>query len=438
MSSFTTNSVPVENPDTYWHGCGWEVNCSDHNWEGRSRGGCGWNGGKAGYNDDRHCLRKNPGWESRYCPAWGPVTAAQLTGEQTISCTYSSINADKVFLTEVSSKFPSDTVNGQQGYRATFCKAITNPSDLIQQKSNCLPYFGGSAGLAGVGGNETVFNGQVLDLCARLPNNGWQSNGDCVDAVRRTVNSNENGNTQKAYDMMAKWCRGGDGHADKKGMGPGRTANDPRCACFNVRDFGFKDEDSCVADNRKDLEGCNRLHDRLKNFIESGGPGLQVIKAMNVDTGCLSQDCALAKEQGSADDIFPYESEGVSCGDVTLNICNIDIEQRVAMNSAVKAECNFPEDSGGAAGSGGGTGIGGSGAPSSSAPGMAPEDEPAGELPITWKPFAKIFDTETKQYAFMSSCCATCLLLVILLIFMMKGPSGPSSSNMLAAKLASI
>ena len=432
-AQFTTNSVPVENPDTYWHGCGWEVNCSDHNWSGRVRDNCGLNtSGHAGYNDDRYCLRLAPGWESRYCPAWGPVVSAQLTGDQTIACTYSSINPDKVFLSEVASKFPVDAVTGTQGYRKQFCMSVSDPSALVQKKDNCLQYFGG--------GNETVFNGRVLDLCAALPNNGWQSNGDCVDAVRRTVNANESGNVQKAYDMMAKWCRGGDGHTDKKGTGPGRTVNDPRCACFNVRDYGFKDADSCVSDNRKNLEGCNRLHDRLKNFIESDGPGLQVIKAMNVDTGCLSQDCALSKEQGDATDIFPYESEGVSCGDVTLNICNIDINQRVAMNSAVKAECNFPEDTsgGGGGGGGGGAGSGGSGAPSSSAPGMAPDDEPAAELPITWKPFAKIFDTETKQYAFMSSCCVTCLLLVVLLIFMMKGPSGPSSSNILASKLASI
>lgn len=428
--SFTTKAIPPVNPSTSWAGCGDHVNCGSRpEWGGKD--GCSGGGHTYGDGDDIMCLNWDNGGKG-YCPPYGPVVSAESQGNQSqrIKCTYSSINTPLVFDTRTSEAFENDAVNGQQGYRKQFCMTMTNPSDLIQQKSNCLPYFGGSAGLAGVGGNETVFNGRVLDLCAALPNNGWQSNGDCVDAVRRTVNANEPGNVQKAYDMMAKWCRGGDGHADKKGMGPGRTANDPRCACFNVRDYGFKDADSCVADNRKNLEGCNRLHDRLKNFIESGGPGLQVIKAMNVDTGCLSQDCALAKEQGSADDIFPYESEGVSCGDVSLNICNIDVNQKVAMNSAVKAECNFPADGGPAT----------TGAPgAASAPGMAPDDaEAAKKLPITWGPFAKIFDTETKQYAFMSSCCATCLLLVVLLIFMMQGPSGPSSSNMLAAKLASI
>ena len=428
--SFTTNDIPLVNPNTYDTGCGWNRGCgSNKSWEGSTTNGCGWNGGEAGYNDHKRCLRwtaPNGQDEKTYCPAYGTVASVSYSGDnsQKIKCTYSSINSSLIFDTETAKAFTTDTVSGPNGYRKASCMALNDPSALVQKKDNCISYFGN--------GSETVFNGRVLDLCAALPNNGWQSNGDCVDAVRRTVNTKESGNVQKAYDMMAKWCRGGDGHADKKGMGPGRTANDPRCACFNVRDFGFKDADSCVADNRKDLEGCNRLHDRLKNFIESGGPGLQVIKAMNVDTGCLSQDCALAKETGSADDIFPYESEGVACGDVTLNICNIDINQRVAMNSAVKAECNFPEDK-----SGGGGG-GGSGAPSSSAPGMAPDKEPESELPITWKPFVKIFDTETKQYAFMSSCCATCLLLVVLLIFMMQGPSGPSSSNMLAAKLASI
>ena len=143
----------------------------------------------------------------------------------------------------------------------------------------------------------------------------------------------------------------------------------------------------------------------------------------------------MSKEQGDAMDIFPYESEGVSCGDVTLNVCNIDIQQRVAMNSAVKAECNFPEDSPGGGGGGGTSSTPGP----SSAPGASPFDEAAKELPVTWGPFARIFDTETKQYAFMSSCCVTCLLLVVLLIFMMRGgPSGPSSRNLLAARLASI
>ena len=427
--SFTTIDIPLINPDTFDTGCHWYSGPSGDKqkwWDGRTKSGCGWNAGEAGYNDHSRVLRwDNP---NAYCPQYGPITNVTYSGDNSkrIKCTYSSVNAPLVFDSEVAKAFTTDTVTGPNGYRKQFCMATNDPSALIQQKDNCLQNFGG--------GNETVFNGRVLDLCAALPNNGWQSNGDCVDAVRRTVNTNESGNTQKAYDMMAKWCRGGDGHADKKGMGPGRTANDPRCACFNVRDYGFKDADSCVSDNRKDLEGCNRLHDRLKNFIESGGPGLQVIKAMNVDTGCLSQDCALSREQGSTDDIFPYESEGVSCGDVSLNICNIDVNQRVAMNSAVKAECNFDAGGGGSGGGGGG-----SSAPSSTAPGMADASEEVPKaLPITWGPFAKIFDTETKQYAFMSSCCVTCLLLVVLLIFMMKGPSGPSSQNLLATKLASI
>lgn len=423
---FTTNSIGVGNPETYWHGCGWEVNCGDHNWSGRSRHGCGWNAGKAGYNDDRECLRLNPGWESRYCPAWGPVVSAQFTGDQTISCTYSSINADKVFLPEVARNFPIDSVTGTSGYRKQYCLSLTNPVDALNSADQCRAYFGGGDGI--------VWDQHIIQLCKNIPNDGWVSVPQCVDLMRRTVNDT-NGNTQDAYNMMAKWCRGGDGHSDKKGMGPGRVANDPKCACFNVRDFGYKDADSCVSDNRKDLEGCNRLHDRLINFIESGGPGLQVIKMMNVDTGCLSQDCALAKEQGDANAIFPYEDQGVACGDVTLNICNIDIEQRVALNSAVKAECNFPEDSAGDGGGGGGAGTPGA----ASTPGMAEDEEAAVEdLPITWKPFAKVFDTETKQYAFMSSCCITCLLLIVFIIFMMKGPSGPSSQNLIAAKLASI
>ena len=427
--SFTTNDIPPVNPNTYDTGCGDYVSChSNQNWDGPWDGGCG--GCCGDQQDHRRCLRWGVGNgqdEKAYCPQYGTVTNVTYSGSnsQKVKCTYSSINAPLVFDTEVAKAFANDTVTGPQGYRKKYCDSLTDPSALIQQKDNCRQYYGGNS--------DTVFNSKVLDLCADLPNNGWQSNGDCVDAVRRTVNANEPGNTQKAYDMMAKWCRGGDGHADKKGMGPGRTANDPRCACFNVRDFGFKDADSCVADNRKDLEGCNRLHERLKNFIESGGPGLQVIKAMNVDTGCLSQDCALSKEQGDATDIFPYESDSVSCGDVSLNICNIDINQRVAMNSAVKAECNFGDD----AAAGGGAGASTPGA--ASAPGMADASEEVPKaLPITWGPFAKIFDTETKQYAFMSSCCVTCLLLVVLLIFMMKGPSGPSSQNLLATKLASI
>ena len=429
--SFTTNDITPLAPDVYNTGCNCSSGCGgDVEWRGATTGGCGLCPGKTWKKEQKECLRFGDDKRPGYCPPYGPVTTVTSSGNnsQKIKCTYSSINAPLVFDTEAAKSFTDDVVNGQQGYRKQFCMATNDPSALIQQKDNCLAYFGG--------GNETVFNGRVLDLCAALPNNGWQTNGDCIDAVRRTVNSNETGNVQKAYDMMAKWCRGGDGHSDKKGTGPGRAANDPRCACFNVRDYGFKDADSCVADNRKNLEGCNRLHDRLKNFIESGGPGLQVIKAMNVDAGCLSLDCADAKVQGSTDDIFPYESEGVSCGDVTLNVCNIDINQRVAMNSAVKAECNFPSDSGGG---GGGGGAAASPGPSG-APGAAPfDDADAKKLPVTWGPFARIFDTETKQYAFMSSCCVTCVLLVVLLIFMMKsGPSGPSSQNLLAARLASI
>lgn len=432
--SFTTNDMTPLAPNVYNTGCQCSAGCGGNKeWRGATSGGCGLCPGKTWKKEQKECLRwtvANGHDEKLYCPPYGPVTNVTYSGNnsQKIKCTYSSINADKVFLSEVANKFHVDAVTGTQGYRKQFCMATNNPSDLVQQKDNCLAYFGG--------GNETVFNGRVLDLCAALPNNGWQSNGDCVNAVRRTVNMNESGNVQKAYDMMAKWCRGGDGHTDKKGTGPGRAANDPRCACLNVRDYGFKDADSCVSDNRKNLEGCNRMYDRLKNFLESGATGLQVVKAMNVDAGCLSLDCADAKVQGDVNDIFPYESEGVSCGDVTLNICTIEVNQRVAMNSAVKAECNFPSAD---AGSSGGSGRSATPGPSSS-PGASQFDEESKKLPVTWGPFAKIFDTETKQYAFMSSCCVTCLLFVVLLILMMKGSesSGPSSSNLLAAKLASI
>jgi len=417
--SFKTKEITPINPSTSWAGCqtcdGCSANCGGRPWWS-GRHSCRDDG------DDILCLNWTDGGKG-YCPTYGPVLSAESQGDnsQKIKCTYSSIDRLKVFDDQVAKIFETDTITGPNGYRKQYCMSLANPNDLIAEKDNCLAYFGG--------GNETVFNGRVIDLCAALPNNGWQSNGDCVDAVRRTVNMNESGNTQKAYDMMAKWCRGGDGHTDKKGMGPGRTANDPRCACFNVRDYGFKDADSCISDNRKNLEGCNRMHDRLKNFLESGATGLQVVKAMNVDAGCLSLDCADAKVQGNTDDIFPYESEGVACGDVTLNICTIKVEQRVAMNSAVKAECNMGDDAA----------AGGSSTPGAAgAPGSAPFDEDSKKLPVTWGPFAKIFDTETKQYAFMSSCCVTCLLLVVLLIFMMKGPSGPSSSALLAAKLASI
>ena len=431
MSTFTTNnpSLSVQNPDTYWHGCGWEVNCSDHNWEGRSRGGCGWNAGKAGYNDDRHCLRLAPGWESKYCPAWGPVVGATFTGDQTIQCKYSSINPDKVFINEVAQNFQPDSVSGPNGYRNKYCIAITNPSDLIHNKANCAPSFGG--------GNDTVFNSQVLDLCSKIPDNGWQSNGDCVELVRASVQNNDSTNASLASSMMNKFCRGGDG-SDKTASGAGNHRSDTRCGCINAHDLGFKGTDSCLVEGNRALPGCDKMYQKMKILVESGGQqGMAAIQTITTDAGCISEDCDLAKMPADKPQVapvsynmFPYYGSASDCTDVNFNICDITIEQKVAVNSAIQAECNFPEDNEPAT----------TGAPGAAGtPGMADASEEVPKaLPITWGPFAKIFDTETKQYAFMSSCCVTCLLLVVLLIFMMKGPSGPSSQNLLAAKLASI
>ena len=214
---------------------------------------------------------------------------------------------------------------------------------------------------------------------------------------------------------------------NKTATGPGNHRSDPRCACINAHDLGFKGAGNCLDTANRALPGCDTMYTKMKLLVESGGQsGMAAIQTISTDAGCISTDCALAKDLNDQFKIFPYYGSA-DCPSVQFNICDITIQQKVAVNSAVQAQCNFP-----AAGGGGSSTPGAAGAP-----GMAPVEEPK-ELPITWAPFAKIFDSETKQYAFMSSCCVTCLLLVVLLIFMMKGPSGPSSSNMLAAKLASI
>lgn len=365
-------------------------------------------------------MKRDPGWETLYCPPWGPVTAVPEVGATDIKCSYQYINPDLVFgpgAPAVAEYFDPAVA---EGYQKKYCLSLKNPDDLLAKKNDCKELFGA--------GTDVEFDKRILDLCAAASGDGWASmNDSCVETARRSV-TNKNSNSAAAGALMNKFCRGGAG-TDTTATGPGNHRSDPRCACINAHDLGFKGDNSCLAAANRALPGCDNMYTKMKLLVESGGQqGMAAIQTISTDPGCISSDCALAKDLNDQFKIFPYYGSA-DCPSVQFNICDIKVEQRVAMNSAVKAECNFPEDSN----SGGSSTPGAAGAP-----GIAPVEEPASELPITWKPFAKIFNTETKQYAFASACCATCLFLIVLLIFMMTGPNGPSSSNMLAAKLASI
>ena len=366
----------------------------------------------------RQCLKRDPGWETLYCPAWGGVASVPEVGGSDIKCAYQYIKPEFVFESEVADYFDPAVA---EGYQKKYCYSLKNPDDLLAKKIDCKPLFGA--------GTDTEFDKRMLELCAAASGDGWASmNDSCVETARRSV-TNKNSNSAAAGALMNKFCRGGNG-TDTTATGAGNHRSDPRCACINAHDLGFKGDKSCLLEANRSLPGCDTMYTKMKLLVESGGQqGMAAIQTISTDPGCISTDCALAKDLNDQFKIFPYYGSA-DCPSVDFNICDITIEQRVAVNSAVQAQCNFPAD-GGPATKGAPPGVAG-------APGMAEDDEPAGELPITWRPFAKIFDTETKQYAFMASCCVTCLLLVILLIFIMKGPSGPSSQNLLAAKLASI
>lgn len=378
---------------------------------------CGYDSGRVCDKKEKKCLLRDPGWETLYCPAWGAVAAVPEVGGGDIKCTYQYIKPEFVFVPGVAEYFDPAV---SEGYQKKYCYSLKNPDDLLAKKIDCKPLFGA--------GTDVEFDKRMLDLCTAVSDVGWASMANsCVETARRSVQNNDS-NAGVAGALMNKFCRGGDG-TDKTPTGTGNHRSDTRCGCINAHDLGFKGEGNCLDEANRALPGCDKMYTKMKLLVESGGPGLQAIQGFTTDPGCISEDCSLAKDLNDQFHIFPYYGAGSDCTDVQFDICDIKIEQRVAMNSAVKAECAFPSD-GGSSATGASPGAAGS-------PGMAPVEE-SKELPITWKPFAKIFDTETKQYAFMSSCCATCLLLVVLLIFMMKGSGGPSSQNLLAAKLASI
>ncbi len=425
--SFTMNkSNPIRNRITRETGCACgRPSCGDDPEDGGERdcGDC--NGNVAIKKHKRTCLRRDPGWETSYCPPWGPVVAATATSAYDVKCTYQYINPDLVFGPGASAVAENFDAAVSEGFQKKYCMSLKNPDDLLAKKNDCKDLFGA--------GTDVEFDKRILELCAAVSGVGWASMTEsCVETARRSVQNNDS-NAGAASALMNKFCRGGAG-TDKTANGTGNHRADPRCGCINAHDLGFKGAGNCLEAANQSLPGCDKMYTKMKPLVESGGPGLQAIQAFTTDPGCIAEDCELAKQPAEPNHIFPYYGAGSDCADVQFNICDIQINQRVAMNSAVQAQCSFPEPPEG----GGGGGGGGSSTPGAAgAPGMAPVEEPK-ELPITWAPFAKIFDSETKQYAFMSSCCVTCLLLVVLLIFMMKGPSGPSSSNLLSAKLASI
>ena len=387
---------------------------------------CGYDSGRVCQKQEKKCLKRDPGWETLYCPQFGPVVGVPEVGASDIKCTYQYIYPDKVFLPEVAEYFDAAV---STGYKKKYCLSLKNPGDLLAKKNDCKELFGA--------GTDVEFDKRLIELCTAVSNDGWASMTDaCVETARRSVQNNDS-NAGAASALMNKFCRGGAG-TDKTANGPGNHRTDPRCGCINAHDLGFKGPGNCLETANQSLPGCGAMYTKMKPLVESGGPGLQAIQAFTTDPGCIAEDCDLAKMPAEPSHVFPYYGAGSDCADVQFNICDIQINQRVAMNSAVQAQCNFPPPDAGSSG-GGGSGRSATPGPSSS-PGASQFDEESAKLPVTWGPFAKIFDTETKQYAFMSSCCITCLLLVVLLILMMKGSesSGPSSSNLLAAKLASI
>ena len=418
---FTMNKrANIVNPQERNSGCSCSNGCGadpdrSSNWN------CGWDAGigQNCYKHEKKCLLRNPGWETLYCPAWGPVVEAPEVGGTDIKCKYQYINPDKVFLPEVAEYFDAAVA---EGFQKKYCLSLKNPNDLLAKKNDCKELFGA--------GTDVEFDKRLIELCTAVSGDGWASMTDsCVETARRSVQNNDS-NAGAAGALMNKFCRGGDG-TNKTANGPGNHRSDPRCGCINAHDLGFKGAGNCLEAANQSLPGCDKMYTKMKPLVESGGPGLQAIQAFTTDPGCIAEDCELAKQPAEPTHVFPYYGANADCTDVQFNICDIQVNQRVAMNSAVQAQCNFPAEPSGGGGSAATPGP-------SSAPGASPFDEEARQLPVTWGPFARIFDTETKQYAFMSSCCVTCLLLVVLLIFMMKGPSGPSSRNLLAARLASI
>ena len=337
-----------------------------------------------------------------------------------ITCTYSNIKIDSLRNAAVMAKFP----NNGTDIKRTFCEGLTDAQKLLEVEDICKEFFnrGSSSATTSEGWNQ-----RVISLCAAAPD-AWTSVHDCVNIARVSIQNND-ANSSNASTMVNKYCRGGDG-TDETANGPGNHRTDEKCACLNARDLGFKGQNSCLADANKSLPGCDKLYTKMKLLVDAGPAGYNAIQGFVTDPGCVAPDCAQATQSGGTSQIFPYKSAAADCINVQFDICDIDVTQGIAQNSAVQAQCDFGDD---AAGGGGSSTPGAAGAP-----GSAPFDEDSKKLPVTWGPFAKIFDTETKQYAFMSSCCVTCVLLLILLIFMMKGPSGPSSSALLAAKLASI
>ncbi len=365
----------------------------------------------------------------RYCPAeatvGGTITAVEIVDGKNgkIKCTYTGIPPSKLSDNAVMALFP----NNGADLKRDFCTGITDPQTLYDNRAVCQPVLDAQAG---------GYEAKMIGLCASNKKDTWPTIPVCFEALKVAAqNGGVNGNS--AVDAIKKYCRGDD-ITNEKGMGPGRTSKNIACACLNARDFGFKDADpnnrtSCLATANQDLPGCDKINARLGSLVESGGAGYQVIQAISNDSGCLSSDCDLAKQLGSDSQIFPYQPNTASCPNVDLNVCDIAINQRVGLNSPILATCNFPSDGGAATPS-----IGPVSTPTAATPGASPEDQDDEALPVTWEPFANIFNTEMKQYGFFACCCITCVLLILIIVLMSSGPSGPSAQNLALAKLASI
>lgn len=434
---------------------------------------CGYDSGRACYKKEKKCLNTGfPGWEAQYCPPWGTVNSVVGVTGYEVQCEFTTIN--DAFEPTLSNYFTPQTINQM---KLDYCNSITDPAKLLQESGKCRNIINQTSAGSTAGG-DTEFDSRVLDLCESYSGrtckpvgtavlraddccsgtiettpvgpfniktcsgtdpavdpSGWVNVPDCknmvLGAARHPDSASEGVNAGQAQKMILKYCRGGDGGDSVRtsNNAPGNHRSDPKCACVNASDLGFKGDNSCLSEGNKNLPGCDQINQKLGSFVEAGSAGMQLIQAITRDAGCLCEDCGRAEADNS--DIFPYKANDADCPPTEINICDIAIEQKVSYNSPIAAQCNFSDPNAEPGSAAAGT------PESSSTPGAAEDEETAEDkdLPISWAPFAKVFNTSTKQYAFLACCCVVIIILIIVIAMMMK-PKNSGSQAMLLAALA--
>ena len=274
-----------------------------------------------------------------YSQGIGGTYGSSGTGVK-IKCAYTGTASDPFGQTT------RDVFNGEADLRTmqqNYCNSLTSPTALLAQENNCTAALG-----------ATAYKDRLMNMFMADTNFSWKADKSPGGQIAwlKTQALQATDPDANAIVLFQMFCRGGDGE-NPKGMGLGRTTNNPLCACMNAQDFGFVGDNNCfTSDANKALLGCASFtlnNQPVQGIVElfSGviaqGVEINQIKtttSVGNNAGIICSACSGTRAYGIADTTsLPYTNIS-PVGSINMQICNQTVTIGAAQNSPISLTCD--------------------------------------------------------------------------------------------------